>query len=372
MKKRSRKESGFWKDLNNQRRFFDDIAKEFGVNTKESQEWSKVKHQDIIKRGGRSILHYHKNSLQFALQTVYSESFIRKKDKKYWVDTNNQRVFLENVANELGIDLSKPEQWNQIKVADIFNRGGSILLSLYNNSLHKCLATVFHNYKPPTQDNTKNWWKKMENQKEFLDHIAIKFGVDTTNPTQWQKITREILIQNGGMELLKLYKGSFVKVLKANYPHYTSGPYKDKGYWKVLANQKKFLEEVAASYGICTTNPDQWKVVKLGEIVRKSGFISNYYKGSLLKALAANYPEVDWKNTKFPQLPQRGKQGKSQSFLHSIIKELFIGKHGVVLNDIWVDYKHPELIFSQNQFNMELDIFISTVNLALEYQGMRE
>lgn len=36
---------------------------------------------------------------------------------------------------------------------------------------------------------------------------------------------------------------------------------------------------------------------------------------------------------------------------------------------IYVDYKHPQLKYSDTQLNMELDIFVPSHSIAFEYQG---
>ncbi len=35
------------------------------------------------------------------------------------------------------------------------------------------------------------------------------------------------------------------------------------------------------------------------------------------------------------------------------------------------DYKHPQLVFQSTNKSMELDLYIPSLNLALEYQGIQ-
>jgi hypothetical protein len=56
---------GYWKDLSNQRQFFDQVATELSL--KSLEDWYKVKQEDVIKRGGSTLLsHYYGGSLKRA------------------------------------------------------------------------------------------------------------------------------------------------------------------------------------------------------------------------------------------------------------------------------------------------------------------
>jgi len=57
---------------------------------------------------------------------------------------------------------------------------------------------------------------------------------------------------------------------------------------------------------------------------------------------------------------------KSQSMLHEKVQELF-----PATQDIFLNYIHPDLSFSSTDRNMELDIYIPSLSLAIEYQGMQ-
>jgi hypothetical protein len=59
---------------------------------------------------------------------------------------------------------------------------------------------------------------------------------------------------------------------------------KAKGYWNDLANQKAFLERVAAELKI--QKPEDWYFVKLETLYKMGGsFILYHYKGSLLRGM---------------------------------------------------------------------------------------
>jgi hypothetical protein len=59
----------YWTDMKNQRRYFDWLEEEFGLESKE--DWYKVKWVDIIRKRGDSILDIYDNSLCRALQVSF-------------------------------------------------------------------------------------------------------------------------------------------------------------------------------------------------------------------------------------------------------------------------------------------------------------
>jgi hypothetical protein len=50
---------GYWKDINNQRTFFDNLGRE--LNIQQPEDWYTVDVRTVVKKGG-SFIHYHYNS----------------------------------------------------------------------------------------------------------------------------------------------------------------------------------------------------------------------------------------------------------------------------------------------------------------------
>jgi hypothetical protein len=56
------KPRGHWKDKENQKKFFDQLAIKW--NIQKPDDWHKVSKEMVVKEGGRFIKNYYKNSLQ--------------------------------------------------------------------------------------------------------------------------------------------------------------------------------------------------------------------------------------------------------------------------------------------------------------------
>lgn len=134
------------------------------------------------------------------------------------------------------MQITTIEGWTKVTVKDIKNRGGSTLLNYYNGSISSMLHTLYPEHKwDPTKFHRmpRRYWTLIKNQKAFMDSLATKYNIQV--PDDWNQITSEIMIHEGGASLLRLCGGSITKVLKTVYPSH-SWPSRrlPAKYWHVL------------------------------------------------------------------------------------------------------------------------------------------
>jgi hypothetical protein len=60
-----------------------------------------------------------------------------------------------------------------------------------------------------------NYWKSIENRKNFLEEMKTKFGIKQAS--DWGNISNLQICKSGGSGLLSLYKGSFFACLQSTY-----------------------------------------------------------------------------------------------------------------------------------------------------------
>jgi hypothetical protein len=108
--------SGFWKDIQNQRKFFLDAQKELNIQSPE--DWYKVTTSQIAKLGGSGLLYLRKNgyaylqrtshykaSLSKALATVFPKVDWKawrfgRSPRGFWDSTENRKRFLKHLTGE--------------------------------------------------------------------------------------------------------------------------------------------------------------------------------------------------------------------------------------------------------------------------------
>ncbi len=159
-----------------------------------------------------------------------------RKSGKYFGDINNQRIFMNDLANKL--DISAPEQWYKITTKSLIHHGGEELLSLYNHSPLKLLNAIYPKY--PTFNEIYSFifllykwdpskfevepprlltvWHNVSYQRSFMNNLAQTLHI--TDNEDWYKITGQDVLDNGGFPLLMLYRGSLSQLLRTVYPEY--------------------------------------------------------------------------------------------------------------------------------------------------------
>ncbi len=104
--------------ISNQRTFMDELAKKFNVKSREG--WYKVNTNTFRKNGGSGLLNLYKGSMKNLLSSIYDEYpscwspaslyslnwdvlQFSKVPNKHWSQLENQRAYLERIAQLLSI-----------------------------------------------------------------------------------------------------------------------------------------------------------------------------------------------------------------------------------------------------------------------------
>lgn len=174
--------------------------------------------------------------------------------------------------------------------------------------------------------------------------------------------------------------GSLYNALKKNYPEYHwqvwKFPHVPKGYWKDSTNLMSGLQEISEKLNI-TTLDDWYRVSKDQLWSTGAGHVINAH-GGLYEFLKKVYPHKEWSKDK---LTSRFKKA-AQRWLKMALCQIFNARLHLQTNtlpildksdnntvDIFEDFLHPDVFYSETQARMQLDLFIPQLNLALEYQG---
>jgi hypothetical protein len=124
---------GYWKDVQNQRHFFDQLAKK--LNIQQPENWDKVTLKTVLSEGGTFVNAYYNSSVVQALQSLYPEHKQVWEDYKhrgYWRDKERQRKFFDELAMKLKIQ--KPEDWLNVPSKTFMQEeGGSYIKHAYGS-----------------------------------------------------------------------------------------------------------------------------------------------------------------------------------------------------------------------------------------------
>lgn len=417
---------GFWKNLSNQRSFLDQLGKRLMIH--ELEDWYQIHKQDIVDRGGTSLLtNYYGGNLCAMLRAVYSHfdwkehKFGKSKEEIRVMDAN--RAVLEEVGRKIGVGTW--EDWLSRRESDVSPE----IVESYG-SLTKALFGVFpeHDWKSKIQ----SIWSDGALLRARFDRLGRELGVVAMEDWYGKDLQAERELEVG---LLSLFGNSVPSALKAVYPEFgwqlwrfqTPVPH---NFWTSITVQREFLDWAGKELGF--RKMEDWYGVKRSDLENLGGatLVKYHYNGSVIRALLAVYPEHEWVEWKFVKLPKGfwNSEDNTQSFLHWLEKELGIkrmedwysityghfqrfgaanllhmsGGMLPLLERYYPDFrwdaaklqfpskgqgflahtlaevfqglefrenfKHPMLRFASNR-SMELDIFFPELKLAFEYQG---
>ena len=133
----------YWKDIKNQREFFDDLAKKFNITN--PKDWSNVSYRDVVNAGGGRLLRYY-SSIYEALKSIYPEyewNAIELRSRVpnfYWDNTDNIIEFIESLREKFKVLTD--DDWYRISNEQIQLSGGRSLIMKYG-SFYKLLKSIY-------------------------------------------------------------------------------------------------------------------------------------------------------------------------------------------------------------------------------------
>ena len=337
--------------IEEQRNRMDEIYQK--LNLKTNDDWFNIPRQKIYSNAGKQLLYYHyKGDLFKLLTTIYPnysfspfkiiQKFVNKRQrvilpsKLFFKSIKNQKKFMDNLFIKLNLNLI--EDWLNISRKIIIKNGGKSLLDYYKRDFSLLLQTIYPNYPfdfKLLKFKSQNYFKSIENQKEFLDDLFIKFKLNSLE--DWMNISQKKIYKNGGKVLLLKYNNNMKFLLTSIYPNY---PWENSNF-NLHYNLAPLIKEWIKKYQI-NQKKDWFRLA-----------VDISFKFELFETLSLFYPSEKWKKSNFLIRNKKTTQRLLFSFTQMIYPSLLI----------FENYFHPKLIISNN--NYELDIFIPAFTIGI-------
>lgn len=287
--------------------------------------------------------HKYRNSIAAAVAAIYPDVKwktwrFQRAPKSFWKQKTNQRAFLDDCAERLGLkdplrnemDLAK---WYEVDQQDISVMDGSTLLSIHQGSLIHCLAYAYSEHEWQEWLFTKinaprGFWDSPANRRRYTDWLSReRLGFDPVRDWhRFYKLTHDDFHRNHGGALIYSQYGDSVKTLVMDiYPERAWLEWKfertPQGWWANAGNQRKFLLWFAETHNL--ENSDDWYRTPLDAVREAGGAVGaiatmgtfltpilalgasllHMYGGSLEKCLQQCFPDRDWQAWKFNKVP---------------------------------------------------------------------
>ena len=206
------------------------------------------------------------------------------------------------------------------------------------------------------------YWKDKVNQRQFFERLAEEFCIQKPE-SYWYQITKQDVESRIGESFLETYyEGYHIKALESIFPEFQWQVWRyqvvPRGYWDKDDNIISYIQWLADKLNI--REQDDWYLVTVDQIDFLNGSFVRRKHGNFISLLAKYFPKYQWSITH----KNRFSPGKTQTFLTKNISTLFPNA------EVQLDYKHPDLVHSRSNMSMEFDIFLPSLALAFEYQGI--
>jgi hypothetical protein len=179
----------------------------------------------------------------------------------------------------VAIKIDGPQDWYTVYFKHLKAVSGlpELVRTHYASSVARAVATVFHehNWIPwYFRKLPKDYWSSAKNVSNFVQWLE-RNSLSVRQLEDWYSVTTlDLRKQRGGSSLLRKYDFSLVKLVRDVFPDHPWDPTKFVGgpgarHWSNPANQRKFMDQVAADLEI--KSREEWSRVTVQQIVRRKG-----------------------------------------------------------------------------------------------------
>ena len=367
------------------------------LKLKRLDDWLKIHPYKLKECGGRDLLvNIYKNNYQLLLKTIYPNhqwdfSKVLFPPRITFQSMEFQRKFMDDLFHVL--QFNSMEDWKNISIYTLFKYKGKGLLLKYNGNINLMLQTIYpeynwefeedklirdfnnNNYIDYNDDNDddedgerniniindkKNEYyieitKKLallKSQRRIMSKLFRLFKLKTLN--DWMTVSRYKFRQKRAKSLLLFYSFDFKKLLQTLYPnhHWDFSKCRFKPTGKQYKIYIQYVINSLRNIYLVREKKDWFRInIRIREFLNMP---------TLPVALRRIFPDEKWPIFLFKQRAKKS----HQRLLFAHLQRHFV-KFTLLEN-----YKHP---FLENPdpggLLLEFDIFIPSINLAVEYQG---
>ena len=389
--------------IENQRSIMSDLFVKLKLNSIEN--WSHITKKEFCLNGGTKLYRYYDRDFKKLLLAIYPNQHWKFKLSRILpIHTlENHQKLMDNFYQIF--ELKQLDDWHKISCNKFDENRGRSLLRYYSNNKFKLLTTIYPNYpwKIDEFPTTKfQFFSELTRQQKFMDFLFTKFKLQSIS--DWIKIPRNYLVENGAKILLhKYYSNDMQKLLKNIYPNFP---------WNLDVKeeeQNKFIQLMIEKYMI--KERKDWYRIKFDDYLMdclkskfndykwdKRSFLNRSKKSQqrlVFISLSQIYPfHLLFENYHHPKLLFNFYINNDQNTDHPIVNN---NKLKIILNNLIDENnvnniknnknknnnnndknnkqkEYQKMIYQNKEISMnyrflEYDIFVPTLNMAIEYQG---
>jgi hypothetical protein len=243
------------------------------------------------------------------------------------------------------LNIGKIEDWYNAETKEASEKLGRAPFHYLGRSIREIITKVYKETNWELwkfQDVPRIFWDDINNQRDFMESIAIQLDFNTME--DWYQLKSSDIFKRGGSWLTTKYGNMMRKILGSIYPEIDWLPWKfdyvPQPFWAEQKNQRNFLDWLSEELKL--ESIWDWYGVEKGDISSRGGVgLLKQYGGSMGELLRANYPWTQWRPWLFDEMDSKFWKNKENQtiYLNWVEDQL-----GIITLEDW--YKESYLIRS--------------------------
>ena len=279
----------FFKSIENQNNYLEYLYHKFEF--KSFDDWYKISIKKIRQNNGNTLIENYSNDIKKMLIFLFPNYPWNFNNEINFNILSSHRMIMEKIFIKLNLKTKK--DWEKITKSKFISKGGEKILNFYQNDVQKMFSSIY-----PNEDwnfDVSNWamdsFQSIDFQRNFMEKLFLKLNLKSIE--DWNSVSKEDLIENGGKRLLNHYKNDMKKLLSSLFPDKSHNNINDKfsmEYFQSHSNQLNFMNNLFRELKL--TRLDDWVRITRKKLRQNGGNnLLLLYSNNMKKLLNSIYPQ---------------------------------------------------------------------------------
>lgn len=243
---------GYWADLNNIKRYFEQCLQKHGYTHQDIPEVAKV--ETLVRWGFSNPLKRYGHSPFLLINTLYPDEFnvfeFESVPQRYWNNQNHARARVMEIIKKEKINFNQLPM--KVTQEMLIKHGMSTLLKKYNGSPSKLLLSLFpSDFSVEQFRKTNRFWKDPNNIKNTINSLLKDHNIPHHEIPKY--FTKSFFQEQGLYGLIQEFNASPIELVNALYPgqfEVTEFQRVPNRYWYSSENRIQALRSFCEKRGI--------------------------------------------------------------------------------------------------------------------------
>eukprot|EP00026_Physarum_polycephalum_P001631 Phypoly_transcript_01633.p1 GENE.Phypoly_transcript_01633~~Phypoly_transcript_01633.p1 ORF type:complete len:1064 (+),score=132.57 Phypoly_transcript_01633:31-3192(+) len=295
-----------WNEPKERRKFFETYAAQHSFDPLIPGNWYNQPEASIWEtKGAKEVMFYHNGEVVQALIDLFPEIGLQKSvflaDQK-WEEAENRINFFKLFAVEYNFDPNVPENWYRTAILVMSQKGANSVMSQHEGSVSQALIDLFPSIGfEQVKFLEHGGFQEKFARRQFFESFAEKNGFDPLVADNWYFLRpSRFAAAKGANFVLDHYGHSLPEALVDLFPEVSFDLNSFAAQYRNPESRKNLFIQYAKRNSFDALIASNWYPQIHGVLQTPgSSVVLSYYNGSVVRALAALFPNLSFDKSKF-------------------------------------------------------------------------